>query len=112
LIEKAAYELPANNYTGYVPYWPKPRYGLFKNDSTGEVIGVNIQEYPKYYYVRDPANFWKDELSSFYKTEMVLFKTDSIKSGNKITGYKFLMKDTGSSRIISRMIVFKDNYRY
>ena len=113
LVEKATYEVPlANNYSGYSPYWPKSRNGLFRNDSTGEEIGIAIQEYPKYYYVRDPANFWKNELASYGKTEMVLFDTDSIKTDNLMTGYKFSFRDTGSSRIISRMVVFKGNYRY
>ena len=113
LIEKATYEVPlANNYSGYSPYWPKLRTGLFKSDSTGEQIGISIQEYPKYYYVRDPANFWKNELVAYGKTEMVLFNIDSIKIDNVMGGYKFSFKDTGSSRIISRMVVFKDNYRY
>jgi len=113
LVEKATYEVPlANNYSGYSSYWPKARNGLFRSDSTGEEIGIGIQEYPKYYYVKDPANFWKNELAAYTKTEMVVFNTDSIKTDNVMTGYKFSFKDTGSSRIISRMVVFKGNYRY
>ncbi len=113
LIEKATYEIPAsNNYSGYVPYWPKVRNGLFKSDSTGEKIGISIQEYPKYYYVKDPANFWKNEREAYQKTEMVVFDMDSIKAGDAMIGYKFSLKDTGSSRIISRMVLFKDNFRY
>ena len=113
LIEKATYEVPlSNNYSGYSPYWPKARNGLFRSDSTGEEIGITIQEYPKYYFVRDPANFWKNELTSYSKTEMVVFNIDSIRNNNVMMGYKFSLKDTGSSRIISRMVVIKDNYRY
>ncbi|HMD01080.1 MAG TPA: hypothetical protein VKH37_13045, partial [Ferruginibacter sp.] len=60
----------------------------------------------------DPANFWKDELESFKKTEMLVYKVDSIKFNNAIAGFKFQYRDTGSSRTITRMIMFKDSYRY
>ncbi len=113
LIEKAAAEAAnGNNYSGYIAYWPRPKNGLFKSDSTGESVAINIQEYPKYYYVKDPANFWKDELAPYYKTGMVLYKTDSIVMDNAICGVCFSLRDTGSSRTISRMIILKGNLKY
>ncbi len=113
LIEKATYEMAnGNNSSGYIPYWPKPQNGLFKSDSTAELVAVSIQEYPKYYYVKDPADFWKNELSPFYKKDMIWYKSDSIKMDNAICGYLFSLRDTGSSRAISRMIILKDNFKY
>lgn len=113
LIEKATYEVPMNSsYSGYSPYWPKAHNAVFRNDSTGEEIGISVQEYPKYYFVRNPATFWKDELSGFYKQGMIVNKVDSLVSGGKVYGYTFVLSDTGSSRTLTRMFIYKDNLRY
>ena len=113
LIEKAAYETAnANNSSGYISYWPKTKNGLFKSDSTGELISVSIQEYPKYYYVKDPANFWKDQLDTYYKSGMEMYGLDSVMIDKKKCGLRFSLRDTGSSRTISRMILVKGNCTY
>ena len=101
-----------NNYSGYISYWPKAKNGLFKNDSTGEVIGVSVQEYPKYYYVKDTARSFKNEMDNFLRNDMVLYKSDSFFLNNGLSGYRFTLRDTGSSRTINRAIMFKGNYRY
>lgn len=110
LIEKATYETPG--YSGYVPYWPKSRNGIFKNDSTGELIGISVQEYPKYYFVRNPAKYWDDELAGIYKLGMQIEKVDSVRYNGKTIGYKFIVRDTGSTRTMTRMFIYNGNLRY
>ncbi len=114
LVEKATQDAANGiNYNGYINYWPKVKNGLFTSDSTGETIGVSIQEYPKYYYLKDSANFWKNVLADHYdKRDLFLYSKDSFQFNNGINGYRFVLRDTGSSRTISRMIILKDNYTF
>ncbi|MFM6924468.1 MAG: TraB/GumN family protein, partial [Ferruginibacter sp.] len=111
ITENAASDMAnGNNGKGYYSYWPKTKNGLFKSDETGETIGVSVQEYPKYFYARDSAAFLAEEIKNYYaKTGLVLYKKDSFVIDN-IKGYRFSLRDTGSSRTISRMVMLKDNY--
>lgn len=52
LIEKTANETNnGNNSSGYITYWLKEKNALLKSDSTGEIVSVSVQEYPKYFYI-------------------------------------------------------------
>ncbi|MEO5891999.1 MAG: TraB/GumN family protein [Ferruginibacter sp.] len=113
-LEKVTAEVAnSNNYSNYNSYWPKSKNALFTSDSTGETIGVSVQQYPKYYSVKDSVNFWKGELEDYYnEDDLVLYKKDSFTLKNGVTGFKFYLRDTGSSRTINRMILQKDNYLF
>lgn len=112
LIEKAGRDAAdGSNYSGYVTYWPKVRNALFASDSTGESVGVSIQEYPKYFFVKDSANFWKNELLDYYDSkDLLLHRKDSFLLDDGTQGYRFILRDTGSSRMITRMVMLKNNY--
>ena len=114
LTEKAAGDIAkGNNYSDYAGFWPKTKNGLFKSEATGELIGVSVQEYPQYYYVKDSAKFWIDNISEFYEnSELQLYKTDTLTLKNNIKAYRFYLRDTGSSRTITRMVMLKDNYSF
>jgi hypothetical protein len=100
------------NATGYISYWPKTKNGIFRSEATGEVIGVSIQEYPKYFYATEPAKFLRNEVNSFYeRSDLVLHKLDSLVRNNT-KAYRFSLRDTGSSRTIERMIMLKDNHSF
>ena len=102
-----------NNATGYISYWPKLKNGLFKSDETGEMVSVSIQQFPKYYYLKDSSKLWTDNIDEFYKnSDMLLYKTDTIKLKNGLKAFRFNLRDTGSSRTITRMVMFKDNYSF
>ena len=102
-----------NNASGYFSYWPKTKNGLFKSDATGEMIGVSIQEYPKYFYAKDSATFLFDEMKTYFENSgLVLHKTDTLQLKNNIKGFRFILRDTGSSRTINRMLMLKDNYTF
>lgn len=113
-IEKTTADIAnATAYSGYTSYWPKPRYGLFKSDATGETVGVSIQEFPKYYFIKDSTAYWKDELADFKSgNDLVLYKTDRVAIGNDVRGYRFTLRDTNSSRTIIRTVLLKDNYSF
>ena len=94
-------------------YWPRNRNALFTSDSTGETINVSVQQYPTYYYVKDSALFWKNEWEDYFNTkDLILHKKDFFTLKNGIKGYRFILRDTGSSRTINRMIMLKDNYMF
>jgi len=110
--EKTASDMAAGS-SGNTEFWPKIKTALFKNDSTGERIAVNIQEYPKYYFPRDNKPFWKDELlESAKRADLVLRKSDSSRLAGGGMRYDFIFSDTGSSRTIRRMVQLDGRYLY
>lgn len=94
-------------------YWPRKRFASFINDSTGEMVSVSVQTYPAYYTVKDPDKFWMNEINDSYdKDDLVLQSKTFFENSDGSKGYRFTLKDTGSSRIINRMLLLKDNYMY
>ena len=102
-----------NNANGYVSYWPKPKRGVFRSDSTGEMISVLVQEYPGYYYIRDSARYWQNEINELLaKKEMFVAGKPEPVRGNDYTGMRVSLRDTGSGRTINDLLVLKNNYLY
>lgn len=102
-----------NNASGYFSYWPKAKNGLFKSKLTGEMINISIQEYPTYFYAKDSATFLADEMKTYFENPgLVLYKTDTLNLTNHVKGFRFTLRDTGSSRTLNRLLMFKDNYSY
>ncbi|MGI8584264.1 MAG: hypothetical protein ACR2KX_18885, partial [Chitinophagaceae bacterium] len=94
-------------------YWPKARNVLFKSDSTGEMIAVTMQQYPKYFLVKDSSTFWKDEINDYLaKTDFVLAKKEYFKTDDGLTGYNLVLRDTNSSRQINRLVLLKSDRLY
>ena len=113
-LEQVSQEIAGSKvYANYNSYWPKNRNALFQNIATGELVGITIQKYPQYYYVKDSANFWTNELIDFSdKNELKICNKDSFILSNGVRGFKFNLRDSNSSRIIKRMSLVKDNYMY
>jgi hypothetical protein len=77
------------------------------------MIGISIQEYPKYFYARDSAKFLTDEMKTYFENSgLVLYKTDTLHLKNGAKGFRFTLRDTGSSRTVNRMLLLKDNYTF
>lgn len=101
------------NFLPAETYWPKAKNALFKSDSTGEVIAVAMQQYPKYYYVKDSAEFWKNEINDYLaRTDFFLAKKDFFKTNDGATGYNLILRDTNSSRQINRLLLLKNDRLY
>lgn len=113
-LEKVTAEIAnSSNYSSYNTYWPKSKNALFQSDSTGETIGVSIQQFPKYFSVKDSAKYWRNEINDYFdEKDLVLASKDSFKYSNGVQGFRFNLSDTGSSRVIQRMIMLKDNYMF
>ncbi|MBL7703309.1 MAG: TraB/GumN family protein [Ferruginibacter sp.] len=103
----------ANAASGYFNYWPKAKNGSFMSNTTGEMIGVSVQEFPKYYYAKDSAAFLADEMKTYFDNAgLVLYKTDTLNLKHDVKGFRYSLRDTGSSRAINRMLLLKDNYTF
>ena len=101
------------NFSAAETYWPKTKNALFKSDSTGEVISVAMQQYPKYYYAKDSAAFWKTEINDYVaRTDFFLFRKDYLKGNDGVTGYNLVLRDTNSSRQINRLLLLKNDRLY
>ncbi|MDB5275095.1 MAG: lipoprotein [Ferruginibacter sp.] len=113
-LEQVSKEVAGSRrYANYNSYWPKTRNAVFRSDSTGEMIGVSIQPYPKYFYVRDTAKFWTDEMKKYTeKSDLLLYSKDSFLLANGTRGLSFVLRDSGSSRTINRLSLLQGNYLF
>jgi uncharacterized protein YbaP (TraB family) len=114
-VEKVTRQITeSNRNTDYsANYWPIQKNACFRNDSTGELIGVSLQKYPKYYYISDAPLFWKNQMNDYiFPNDLILYKNDSFHLSNGITGFKFVLRDTGSSRTITRTMMLKDDWMF
>lgn len=94
-------------------YWPKDKFANFTSDSTGEMVQVKVIEYPKYYYSKDSATFWKARLDlKSDDKDLVLKSKDFITVTDLCKGYKVVYVDTNTVRQITSYILLKDNRMY
>ena len=113
-LEQVSQEVAGSKmFAAYSSYWPKIRNAVFKSDSSGEMINVSIQQYPQYYYVKDSAKFWMNELNEYIeKNDLSLYSKDSFLLDNGVRGFKFALRNFRSSRTINRISLLKDNYLF
>ena len=112
IVERYANDnLPSANQ---VNYWPKMRSATYRSDSTGEEISVTLQQYPKYFYVKDSLAFWEEEADDYTGSDdLVVLSKDSFNiPQNKISGYSLLLGDTNSTRIIQRLFLLQGESMY
>lgn len=111
-MEKAGNEGLLNSEASY-SNWPKNKTGIFKSDSTGESILVTVQNFPKYYYSRDSARFWKDKLDeNELKKDFIFRKKKFFKVNDSLCGYNVVLTDSNSSRCIKATYYLKGNNLY
>ena len=102
-----------NNYSGYISYWQKPKIGIFKSDSTGETMAVEVQEFPKYFYIKDSAKYWQNEVSAaLNRHDMYLYGKVNYLKENDFSGVSFTLRDTGSIRTVHHLLLIKNNFMY
>lgn len=95
-----------NNASGYMSYWRKARNAIFTSKPTGEMVSVQMQEYPTYFFIRDSAKFWDNEIADYLgKNDMVLHNKKWFYNIDGSRGYRFQVRDTGSSRAIDYLMM-------
>ncbi len=111
LLENVSNENLYNN--NYQPYWPKTKNAFFKNDSTGEIISVAMQQFPNYYQTKSRTDFRNEEIKSYLANDdMVLSSADSFSISKNLTAYTFAIRDTNTSRSIKRMLLVNKDRLY
>jgi uncharacterized protein YbaP (TraB family) len=119
ILERATSEEFLNSIPDYNNYWPHPRSALFRDDSTGEAIFVSVESFPKYYYPKDTAVFWLEETNEKKLRQDLIIRSkqpfrfiDSSGWLRSVTGYRYLLSDTNTSRQIHTWIFLKDNHLF
>ncbi len=114
IIEKTADDAAeGNNPSGYITYWRKLKNGAFSSKSTGEMISVQMQEYPTYFFIRDSVKFWENEIADYLnKDDMLLHHKKWFYNPDGSKGYRFQVRDTGSSRAIDHLLMMKGRFIY
>ena len=112
VVEKTASETKNNHNSGN-NFSANNRSAVFSSDSTGEAIAVSVQKLQDYFYARDSARFWKDELEKLQdENSMLLQQKKHFEKAGGVQGYELTLRDTGSSRTIRRMLLLKNNYLF
>lgn len=93
-------------------YWPLEKYAGFKNDTTGEAVLVRVKQYPKYFYSKDSATFWKTELDGRRQTDWVVKSKTPVTLYPGCSGYKMELRDTNTVRKMMVYSLLKDNRLY
>ena len=110
LAEQAAQNESLYSQDENYSYWPKERVANFKDDTTGESIVVSIQTFAKYYYIKDTAKFWKNQLQwNDLQRDFIIADKQFVQMPDSVTGYKYNLLDTNSSRKIKVLALLKDN---
>ena len=110
IMERATSEDFLQSVPDYNGYWPHNKSALFQDDSTGEAVYVTMETYPKYYYPKDSATFWKEETNEKrLNQDFVLTRKEPFRFNDSVRGYKYVFSDTNTSRQIHNWIFLKDN---
>jgi len=111
LLERASSEEFLSSLPDYNNYWPRAKTALFQDDSTGEAVFVSMETFPKYYYPKDSASFWKEETNERQvREDLVIRDKQPLRFDQpNCVGYKYLYVDTNTSRCITSWIFLKDN---
>ena len=109
IIERATSEEFLNSLPDYNNYWPHPRTALFQDDSTGEAVFVSVESFPKYYYPRDTATFWTDEMNEKRLSQDMIVSSRQPFYHDSIFGYRYTLTDTNTARNIHTWIFLKNN---
>jgi uncharacterized protein YbaP (TraB family) len=111
LLERASSEEFLSSLPDYNNYWPRAKTALFQDDSTGEAVFVSMETFPRYYYPKDSASFWKDETNERQVLEDLIIRDKQPLRFDQpdCAGYKYLYVDTNTSRCITSWIFLKDN---
>jgi uncharacterized protein YbaP (TraB family) len=98
--------------TGYIAD-TRIRNAYFDNDSTGENIHVAVYTLPDYFFRRDSAEFWENELHwKRLAAEFILEDKQYFAVGDSVCGYRYTLLDTNSSRKVVGMALIKGNTFY
>lgn len=112
IVERASSEEFLNSLPDYNSYWPRPKTALFQDDSTGEAVYVSVETFPKYYYPKDTATFWRDETSEKrLRRDLVVSDRRPYHDGTRF-GYLYTLTDTNTTRRLDMWTFLDGKYLF
>jgi uncharacterized protein YbaP (TraB family) len=112
IVERASSEEFLNSIPDYNNYWPRAKTALFQDDSTGEAVFVSVESFPKYYYPKDTASFWKEETNEKrLRRDLIISDRQPFLDGG-LSGYHYTLTDTNSSRHIQMWLLLRGNHLF
>ncbi|PWT72659.1 MAG: hypothetical protein C5B59_15285 [Bacteroidetes bacterium] len=112
-LERSSSDDYLNSVSDFTNFWPKNKTALFQDDSTGEAVYVSVQPYPKYYYPKDSAWFWKEETNeNRVREDFIIRKKQFFSRPDSSAGFLYIFGDTNSSRFIYTQVLVKENRLY
>ncbi len=93
-------------------YWRDTQNGNFTNEATGETINVQVLTYPKYFFIKDSVKYWDEGIKNCTDDDLIVYKKEFFKLNDSVQGMKLLLRDTGSSKQVNRLLLLKDNVLY
>ena len=126
IIERATSEEFLNSLPDYNNYWPRARTALFQDDTTGEAVFVSVESFPKYYYPKDTATFWTDEMNEkrlsqdmivsgrrpFYLAADLRAEAAPKAAVDPAIGFRYTLTDTNTARSIHTSIFLLNNHLF
>jgi uncharacterized protein YbaP (TraB family) len=112
IVERASSEEFLNSIPDYNNYWPRAKTALFQDDSTGEAVFVSVESFPKYYFPKDTASFWKEETNEKrLRRDLIVSDRQPFLDGT-LSGYRYTLTDTNSSRDIRMWLFLRGNHLF
>ena len=112
IVERASSEEFLNSLPDYNSYWPRPKTALFQDDSTGEAVYVSVEAFPRYYYPRDTAAFWREETSEKrLRRDLLVSARRPYHDGDRF-GYRYTLTDTNTTRRLGMWVFLQGKYLF
>ena len=96
---------PALKAGGDYRSMPDHNHANFISEVTGEAVVVNTYRYPKYFYVKDSTEFYKNLLTP--DSSLAVIRKAYISRGDSAKGILLYLSDTGSTRLIKKLMLIQ-----
>ena len=91
-------------------YWQAKQNIKLVSDSTQEMVFIQTQKLPIYFYAKDIHKFWQHEISAFYdSTTHILKEKKYFSLPDGTSGYNVVYTDTGSTKLVKIKFTLKGN---
>lgn len=87
---------------------PEHGHANFISEATGEVVAVNAYFYPRYFYVKDSALFYRNLLVP--DSTLIIAKKEYLSRDNVTKGILLYLRDTGSTRMIKKLMLVQGHH--
>ena len=91
-------------------YWQAKQNIKLVSDSTQEMVFIQTQKLPIYFYAKDINKFWQHEITAYYdSTTHILKEKKYFSLPDGTSGYNVVYTDTGSTKLVKIKFTLKGN---